>query len=259
MDGRKNDPLRIYILGLIMSVCVSVGIWGVMFLPVSMLKENSGAIVAHNGAVLLSAGSLIISFLVGYVTTVFIYQEMVKKETSEEVGVFKILLSIILTIVIFWIYGQVSLEATSQYETPIQMSEVEMQEEINHMKSEIGFYERKLSNEDILNWAVITWGEYMAQPGFEIQDDGNEGFKFVIKNPPASRNGGDRISPNEHAYIEFVNDEGEELAKIFSSLQLGISEKGGNIVTVLNDDILGKTFELSKESLIDLNNGGDNR
>ena len=84
-------------------------------------------------------------------------------------------------------------------------------------------------------------------------------MKFVIKNPPLLRRGHDRISPNEHAYIEFVNNEGEELAKIFSSLQLGISENGGNIVTVLNDDILGKTFELSKESLIDLNNGGDNR
>ena len=159
MDGRKNDPLKIYILGLIVSVCASLGIWGMMFLPVSMLKENSGFIEAHNGAVLLSAGSLIISFLVGYVTTVFIYQEMVKKETSEEAGAFEILLSIILTIVIFWIYGQVSLAATSQYKTPIQMSEVEMQEEINHMKSEIGSYERNLSNADALNWAVITWGE----------------------------------------------------------------------------------------------------
>lgn len=260
MDGRKNEPLKAYILGLLVSVCASFVTWVVMLLPVSILKGSSGFVeAAHNGAVLLSAGSLIISFLVGYVTTVFIYQEMVKKETSEEAGVFKILLSIILTIVIFWIYGQVSLEATSRYETPIQMSEGEMQEEINHMKSEIDFYERKLSNEDALNWVVITWGEYMAQPGFEIQDDGNEGFKFVIENQPTLRNPSDRISPNEHAYIEFVNNEGEELAKNFSSLQLGISENGGNIVTVLNDDVLGRTFELSKESLIELNNGGDNR
>ena len=260
MDGRKNEPLKMYILGLLVSVCASFLIWVVMLLPVSILKGSSGYVeAAHNGAVLLSAGSLIISFLVGYITTVFMYQELTKKETSEKEGVFKILLSFVLTIVIFWIYGQVSLGATTQYKTPTQMSEVEIQEEINHMKSEIGSYERDLSNVDALNWAVTTWGEYMAQPGFEIQNDENEGYKFVIENPPLLRRSHGRISPNEHAYIEFVNNEGEELAKIFSSLQLGISENRDNIVTVLNDDVLGRTFELSKESLIELNNGGDNR